>query len=628
MPARIAVPGQPLGASVARRSAAAALACGLAAAASAQAPHVTDPLLSAQAPPSARTPSQPSAQPQPPRSAQPQPQPSARIPPPSAPPSPAAQPALSAHEARGRRIFLEGGTPDGAGVALIGAQSLEVPASRMPCASCHGPDGTGRPEGGVLPPDITWPHLSKPYGHAHPSGRTHGAFDAASLARAIADGIDPAGNRLDAAMPRYRLTQAELADLLAFLQRLGTIDLAPGLDDTTIRVATLLPANGPMADAGRTIRAVMAAYFDEINAQGGIFGRRIELVAVDRPQDARSAAQAIRRSLADVFAVVGALVAGAESDLLPLIEAEQAPLVGPVTLFPASRAGPAGRTFYLLSGIRQQAVALVDHAAREAAPRAPHVAVVHPAGGPFGDVVQAVGAHAQRHGWAPVGAIAYRRLEPARVAAALAGGRVDTVLFLGSGPEWDALRAAAAAIGWAPRFLASGSLTDASALAGQADATLGSMDASAGLAEAPTGSIGAPPAGSTDAPATSTDTRPRALVAYPMLPSDQSDRGRAELQALLARHGLSSRHLPMQIAAYGAAKVLVEGLKAAGRDLTRERLVGALEKLDRFDTGLTPPISYGPNRRIGALGAHVLAVPLPARRDAPPRHAWVAADRE
>jgi hypothetical protein len=65
-----------------------------------------------------------------------------------------------------------------------------------------------------------------------------------------------------------------------------------------------------------------------------------------------------------------------------------------------------------------------------------------------------------------------------------------------------------------------------------------------------------------------------------------------------------------QIAAYAAAKLMVEGLRRAGRKLDRFSLVEGLEALYAFETGLTPPLTYGPNRRIGALGAHVVAVDL------------------
>jgi hypothetical protein len=33
-----------------------------------------------------------------------------------------------------------------------------------------------------------------------------------------------------------------------------------------------------------------------------------------------------------------------------------------------------------------------------------------------------------------------------------------------------------------------------------------------------------------------------------------------------------------------------------------------------YETGLTPKLSYGPNRRIGAMGAHMVAVDLEKNR--------------
>ncbi len=43
----------------------------------------------------------------------------------------------------------------------------------------------------------------------------------------------------------------------------------------------------------------------------------------------------------------------------------------------------------------------------------------------------------------------------------------------------------------------------------------------------------------------------------------------------------------------------------------------SLEKLYEFQTGLTPRITYGPNRRIGALGAHIVTVDLENKNFAP-----------
>jgi ABC-type branched-subunit amino acid transport system substrate-binding protein len=102
----------------------------------------------------------------------------------------------------------------------------------------------------------------------------------------------------------------------------------------------------------------------------------------------------------------------------------------------------------------------------------------------------------------------------------------------------------------------------------------------------------------------------RIYLAYPTLSSDVSEAGRNEYQQLAEKHALPPGHLQGQVAALAAAKLLEEGLRGAGRTLNRERLVEAIEALYRYDTGLTPPLTYGPNRRIGAMGAHLMKVDL------------------
>ena len=66
--------------------------------------------------------------------------------------------------------------------------------------------------------------------------------------------------------------------------------------------------------------------------------------------------------------------------------------------------------------------------------------------------------------------------------------------------------------------------------------------------------------------------------------------------------------LTAQMSAYCAVQVLLEGLRRSGRELSRERLISSLEKVYEFDTGLTPLITYGPNRHIGAMGAYIVIV--------------------
>ena len=62
-----------------------------------------------------------------------------------------------------------------------------------------------------------------------------------------------------------------------------------------------------------------------------------------------------------------------------------------------------------------------------------------------------------------------------------------------------------------------------------------------------------------------------------------------------------------------------------GADLSREQLITALEGLYDFDTGLTPRLSFGPNRRIGAAGAHMVTI-NPETKDFATASGWVSAN--
>jgi mono/diheme cytochrome c family protein len=127
----------------------------------------------------------------------------------------------SAAISRGRQIYLTGVPVNGAPLtASVGDPAMDVPASILKCSNCHGTDGRGKAEGGVTPPSIRWEELTKPSPNG-PAGRRRSAYSGKLLVRAIALGIDASGNRLDPAMPRYRLTHEQAADLVVYLEVLG-----------------------------------------------------------------------------------------------------------------------------------------------------------------------------------------------------------------------------------------------------------------------------------------------------------------------------------------------------------------------------------------------------------------------
>jgi len=488
----------------------------------------------------------------------------------------AAAPPAGEQVERGRRIYEEGVNPTGGEItAVMGDEGVEVPASAVPCASCHGRDGKGRPEGGVVPTDLTWANLSKPYGLVHPSGRKHPAYDVRTLKRAISLGIDPAGNKLHLVMPRYRLSLQDMEDLVAYLQQLGT-GSEPGVSATELRIGVVLPPAGPLSGMGQAVRAALAARFEQLNQQGGLYGRRLEPRFLEAPvaADQRKAWTADFLDREQVFAGVAGFLAGADAELASLFEEKKIPLIGPFTLHPRE-AFPLNRyVFYLLPGVEAQGQALV-HFVRTREDGKPQAAVVAPAGEELDGAVAAVRTAATSAGW-PEPLV----LRPAgeQDLERLAAKKPDPVFFLGSGSEGRAFLQAADRLGWHPRFLATAAAADGS------------------LFEAPAAFAG------------------KIFLALPTAPGGPGPETTSAYKTLASAARLPTEHLSAQLSALAAAEVLIEALERAGRDVSREKLVDQLEALRAFATGYVPPVTYGPNRRLGARGAYVVRMDLQEKR--------------
>jgi len=106
----------------------------------------------------------------------------------------------------------------------------------------------------------------------------------------------------------------------------------------------------------------------------------------------------------------------------------------------------------------------------------------------------------------------------------------------------------------------------------------------------------------------------RVYLAYPFVPEDWTEQGLATLAGLQQRQGLDPRQASLQVNTLCALRLLTEALKQIGRDASREQLITALEGLHDVATGLTPALGFGPGRRQGMAGAHVVAVALPGPR--------------
>ncbi len=349
-------------------------------------------------------------------------------------------------------------------------------------------------------------------------------------------GSNPAGNQLAAVMPKYRMSREDLADLIAYLKRL-TDDRDPGITETTVKVGTLLPMTGPLAEIGGVAKAVITGYFNDINDGGGIYNRRLELHVADAP-DASSIGAHAKRLVEDgqVFCLAGAFTAGADDGAFALMKSAETPLVGPFTLFPRTGFPLNRHVFYLFSGLKEQARTLANFLVETK--RARRLALVY-SQDRDAEVLEAIDQHCQKAGCSSVTTLRYARgqFDAERTVERLRRENAEALFLFGLGAEEKTLLKEIEKTGWRPYVVLPGSLAGGDVF---------------------------------DLPASFNG---KVLLSFPTLPSDRTEAGLAEYRAFAQKHKLPARHLAVQLSSYCAAKLLAHGMKQAGKDLSSLELI-------------------------------------------------------
>ena len=120
-----------------------------------------------------------------------------------------------------------------------------------------------------------------------------------------------------------------------------------------------------------------------------------------------------------------------------------------------------------------------------------------------------------------------------RIVTDLRSKDIQAVFFFGAGKEESAFVAEAAAAGWTPNVFLLGVMT-----------------------------------GKELHGSSTTAFKNKIFVAFPTVPSDITNEGRAEFRALHEKYKFAPRHTASQLAAFATAKVFIEALTRAGKDLT------------------------------------------------------------
>ncbi len=482
---------------------------------------------------------------------------------------------LGPKETCGKKIYLQGVNCRGKEIrGLLG--DMEVAGKAEACVNCHGPGGKGRPENGQDPGNITWEHLSLSYGHSHQSGRTHPAFTEGSFDQAVLKGVDPAQHPLSTLMPRFSMANQDLEELRSYLAKIST-DFDPGVENDNLEIASILPLHGPNAEAGQAVRAVLNGYFEEINERGGIYNRRISLHIADTSDGAANPRHGLDPP---VFALVAPLILGTGPRIYSSAPWDDLPVIGPLDLL-APGGISAGNVFYLSPGLPQLEAELVRFAIEQKGAQAGRSLVLwgDKQGNLRSEMFQVVQSIWKDHGSESPSQAGHEQsgFGSGRLERELQDKEVDSVFFMGTGVEMLEWMKSSVShnTGWRPQVFVLGPLVKDEVF---------------------------------DAPS---QFQSKIYAAYPAI--DMQPAAIAEFNLFASRRHLAREHRLLQISAYCAARIFEEALMSAGRELDREKFTHSLEQIHDFTTGLLPPVSFGPNRRIGSTKIDVLCVDLQQR---------------
>jgi hypothetical protein len=173
----------------------------------------------------------------------------------------------------GERVYRQGVLPSGRSLRGEREGGASVEGLDAACATCHRRSGLGSWEGQSVIPPIIGRYLFRPGARnvedsdlPHVQGYVprREPYTDATLARAIRQGKDQQGRTLSYLMPRYKLDDATMASLVAYLKGL-TGGSVPGVTRDTLHFATIVtPDADPVARRG--MLDVLRQFFHDKNA--------------------------------------------------------------------------------------------------------------------------------------------------------------------------------------------------------------------------------------------------------------------------------------------------------------------------------------------------------------------------
>lgn len=364
---------------------------------------------------------------------------------------------------------------------------------------------------------------------------------------------------------RKRAAGAALALLAA-----AVVLMAPvAAQAADVKVGSTGPLSGSLSLLGQGVRDGIQVYFDYINDQGGVNGRKIDFISEDDGYEPMRAVASAKKLIEQdkVIALVSPVGTPSNAAMVPYVEERKVPLFAPYA-FSHTLTTPNKRyVFTTLPEVRVQASLLAEYLTTQL--KRNKISVIYQ-NDDFGqDAVIGFEERMKKNG-VPLTKLPFDRGSTnfsGVVAQARQSGAED-VVFFGIPRDAALIMKESAKMGWKPVFSGHSALGDPQTftLAGQQ------------LVEG-------------------------AIAVAVMEPLDSTNPQVAEFLARQKKYLPRTTPTTYSMHGYNAALIFVEALKRVQGEPTSEKIVAELEKLKGFNTGLMGPVTFTSTNHAGSQSA-------------------------
>jgi ABC-type branched-subunit amino acid transport system substrate-binding protein len=341
----------------------------------------------------------------------------------------------------------------------------------------------------------------------------------------------------------------------------------PGVTKNTIKLGSYLPLQSGLAAGATQMKEGTEAYFRYINDQGGVHGRKIEWIVENDSYNPQQTVAVVKKLVDrdDVFAIVSTLGTVTNLAVLPFLNQRGVPVINPAGGHLNLNKPKDKNVFGILPLSSEIGESMADYAMSKLG--AKKIAIFFQ-NDQFGkDQRDGAVEYLKKKNLAPAAEASYvpADVDVSAQVIALRQAQPDAVLLAVIPKHGSLFMKEAQKLGWKPKVVGHNTMADPVVTDLAGDALEG-------------------------------------IHVNLMTAVDSMDRPQVkQANEILAKYSPKTKPGYYPYLGMAGAVIFVEGARKAGRDLTRAKLIKALEDSKRIETNLVPPLEWSANYHGGPL---------------------------